>query len=390
MPTTLQGSSPDYIRFLESLRQDIYSTGGIVEYVTGSSPEEPPEIIWNSDEIMAGIQKELDLFSNKKTMGPNRVFNFKFKCSGCGNVKNKSQMAEIKDQKYKQWCKSCAVKNGYLECTKCGGYTGKRSCPCTKKKNEDPYIETYNYRPDWKEFKNKNDAYLFGIEIEVELEGTDINKTKKLHNKDWIIYKWDGSLSGRGEGGFEIVTMPLGWEWIKEHKEDFNVIFDLAKLGIKSKLTNTCGMHVHINKDIFTTFHLYKFYNFHYKNPKLLHYMSGRTWDNMKQWAKLNMSDKQAKRDAKYKDCSERHSAVNLKNPESVEVRIFRGTLAPEPFWRNIEWVKAVCDYTRYAHVNDLDKPELFRDYVRENSKEFPHLYEYLSDKVKGEILCAS
>ena len=79
-------------------------------------------------------------------------------------------------------------------------------------------------------------------------------------------------------------------------------------------------MHIHINKDIFTTFHLFKFYNFYYKNSKLLSYISGRTWDGMKRWAATDKDDLvDIKYFAKSKSCRNRHSAINLKNPETVE-----------------------------------------------------------------------
>jgi len=391
MPTTTSSTVlPDaWTSHLEDMRNSLYN-----EYLNMSLSDEqgePNTIIFNADEAIKGIQKEL---SNKTGYKPSpaRTFNFTCQCGKCKKQITKKQMAVIKDKKYLQICIGCAINSGRIKCNKCQGFHLKQhKCSCKHTKGNEPCTEPYNFQANWIPFKLNTDAYLFGIEIEVELENKSILDTGKAFNKPWLIYKWDGSLSNNGSGGFEIVTMPLGWEWMKKNKEEFNVIFDLAKTGLKSKLTDTCGMHVHINKDIFSTFHLYKFYNFYYKNQKLMHYMSGRTWDNMKKWANFNYGDKKsAIKYSKSKLCGERHGVINLMNPESVEVRIFRGTLAPDPFWRNIEFVKATCDFTRYAHINDLPNTELFRDYVRENSKEFPHLYEYLCDKIKGDILCVS
>jgi len=366
-------------RHLESLRGDLLDDLG----------DNPPEYPIYNDPSIHGIQQELLKKETKDYIpGSRRTFNYRFQCQQCGRYFFKNSMARIVNKKYQLMCKSCAHERGFVKCNRCGGYTSG-SCPCGHKKYDRPTVETYNWNTDWKPFKEKTDAYLFGIEIEVELTGHNIDETDKLYQKPWVVYKWDGSISDRGNGGFEIVTMPLGWEWMHNNSEELDELFKLAKMGLKSKLTNTCGMHVHINKDIFTTFHLYKFYQFHYLNPKLLHYMSGRSWDNMQKWATINISPKRIKKDAKTKTCNHRHSAVNLKNPDTVEVRIFRGTLSSEPFWRNIEFVKAVCDYTRYAHHNSLNNIELFKDYVRKNSKEFPHLDEFLNDKIKGEILCA-
>jgi len=379
-------NASNLIRHWDRVRQEIYSdlysnNGATVEW------------LFNPEDVKKGIQKELELATKAKPFRPKggRLFDYTCQCSFCGKTVKKSKMATITNQKYKIICIKCAINKRYARCDKCKGWFTGDHCSCVDIKRIKPFVEQYNYEPKWIPFKETNDAYLFGIELEIELNGMTIDKTKDVYKKDWLIYKWDGSLSNSGQGGFEIVTMPLGWEWIKKNKSEFNDIFNLAKLGLKSKLTDTCGMHVHLNKDIFSTFHLYKFYTFHYKNPKLLHYMSGRTWENMIRWANLKHANSvYAKKFAKNRNCDERHSAINLRNPASVEIRIFKGTLSADTFWRNIEFVKAACDYTRYALVKNLSDVELFRSYVRENSKEFPHLYEYLCDKVKGEILCAS
>jgi len=385
-------ANEEYQRHIDAIRNDLLerSARWVAQQVDGD--DSMPEVMFTEKDVK-GIQTQIK-FNTKFKPKDSRTFDYKIKCAACKRIKKKSEMAKLKDVKYKALCKTCAVKSGYYKCSNCGGFYGRKysTCSCTHKKDKSPKIEVYNYQADWKPFKTKTDAFLFGIELEIELEGKDIKKTNETYQKPYIVYKWDGSLSGKGHNGFELVTMPLGWEWLKEHKEELDSMLNqLSKLGLKSKCTNTCGMHVHINKDVFTTFHLYKFYTFHYENKKLLHYMSGRTWDNMTRWANFKYDDKKSARQfCREKTCKDRHSAVNLQNPETAEVRIFRGTLAPEPFWRNIEFVKAVCDYTRYANVKDLSKTDRFREYVRENSKEFPHLYEYLCDKIKGEILCAS
>ena len=194
--------------------------------------------------------KELTSFKPK----PSRVFNYIFWCRHCRKNKNKSEMARITDRKYMLMCKNCAQLKGFSICPNCKGYYADRHCPCQDKKNSDQVeINRYNYQADWKPFRlSDSDVYLFGIEFEVELNGESVNKLRKIYDKDWIVFKWDGSLSDRGSGGVEIVTMPLGWEWMKKNENELMDLFNITELGIKARLTNTCGMHIHINKDIFT------------------------------------------------------------------------------------------------------------------------------------------
>jgi hypothetical protein len=218
-----------YREQIEQMRRSLY--GDYMNMSISDEQGESESMIYNDKEASKGIQKELGL-KVKYRPGPARTFDFKCVCHDCGKKISKKQMAVIKDRKYTQICISCAVKSRRVKCTKCGGYHNlSHKCSCKYKKPELPTTEVYNYQADWKPFKLSNDAYLFGIEIEVELENNSIQDTNKAFNKPWLIYKWDGSLSNRGEGGFELVTMPLGWEWMKKNKAEFDVIFDLAKLG---------------------------------------------------------------------------------------------------------------------------------------------------------------
>jgi len=61
-----------------------------------------------------------------------------------------------------------------------------------------------------------------------------------------------------------------------------------------------------------------------------------------------------------------------------VEVRIFRGTLKPARFMKNLEYVKAIYEYCRDAGVSQLT-PYNFKRFVENNKKQYSNLYGFLN-----------
>jgi len=51
---------------------------------------------------------------------------------------------------------------------------------------------------------------------------------------------------------------------------------------------------------------------------------------------------------------SNRGSVLNFRRPETIECRIFRGTLSKAGYFGNLEFLKAVYDYTKTASMNAL------------------------------------
>jgi hypothetical protein len=346
----------------------------------------------NQKEISEKIEsnlKEVAITELRESSTPD-VVNYYFLCRNCEGYVLSSNMASMEDRKYYQSCKPCAEEGGWQECPKCGGYASSASdCSCKHKKKSSAILNEYNYKPHWKNFKaDFNDNLLFGIELEIERMGTDLSKTNSLYKKDWIVYKRDGSLSGQsGTGGFELVTMPLGWRWMQENRKEISEIFELSKQGFKSRVTATCGMHIHITKTAFTTYNLYKYYQFMISNLDLLHLMSGRSWSNLQRWAAPQGKDgRTALQQCLDKTCTDRHIAINLKNPESVEIRIFRGTLSSTIFWRNIEFCKSVYDFIKEINLAECEELRKYYKYIDERKFLYPNLYEFLFSDAK-EIL---
>lgn len=247
-------------------------------------------------------------------------------------------------------------------------------------------INSYSYKPMpiFKMSKNESKPVFFGIELEVENETEDISNNKMseiLHNKigEFAYMKTDGSLSN----GFEIVTHPMSLGYIQGKKEIFeNVLSELSSNGFRSYNSRTCGMHIHISKENFTTWQLFRFMQFFQQNKDFIVKLSQRDISNLNKWAALEDTDRsqiiyKTKCAKKNKDNFSRYSAININNRYTVEIRIFRGTLSPGSFFKNIEFCAALFEFTRDNVVTDILS---FKKFISDKS-EYKNLAKFIKLK---------
>jgi len=116
--------------------------------------------------------------------------------------------------------------------------------------------------------------------------------------------------------------------------------------------------------------------------------ISQRKVDNLDRWAALTDNPRESteytqdklmyKAKKKYGN-SRRYLAVNLQNDNSVEIRIFRGTLNDSSFFKNIEFVQALFDYTKSITETDMSLKS-FLSFIKDNN-EYPYLRKFIADK---------
>lgn len=251
---------------------------------------------------------------------------------------------------------------------------------------EEGQIRSYSYKPEplFHQNKGEKNPMFMGIELEVEneLEETTCKKMSKLvHDQigDIVYMKTDGSLSN----GFEIVSHPMTMEYINTNRERFKKTLEqLSSNGFRSYSSNTCGMHIHMSKESFTTWQLYRFMEFFQKNKEFIVKLSQRDINKLNKWAALSDDNTQdivfkAKCAKKNQDRFSRYSAINISNRNTVEVRIFRGTLSPGSFFKNIEFCSALYEFTRDTTSTDLPS---FKKFI-ENRQEFKNLAKFIKLK---------
>jgi len=244
-------------------------------------------------------------------------------------------------------------------------------------------IQSYDYKPTPRFLRANaldNDVTL-GWELEVEAKDSGISPrhmARDITPEDGYCYfKSDGSINN----GFEIVSHPMTEKWIKKNKKRINGMLDkLTNADYRSYKTSTCGMHVHIGKDGFSTWHLYRFMKFFYENQKFILLISQRKEEKLKQWSALeDFNRTRVLHYAKKKmGGGNRYVAINLTR-HTAEVRIFRGTLNVRSFHKNLEFVLSTYEYTR-DHNADAIMPVQYLAWVKTNKQRFANLDGWLAD----------
>lgn len=208
------------------------------------------------------------------------------------------------------------------------------------------------------------DLLYMGVELEVDgkfdsrgnRSETALAMASRLPD-NFIYFEEDGSLSN----GFECITQPATLEYHQSLIDEYQKAFaTVRRAGFRSHNTRSCGFHVHVNTNYFPA-----------DNRELyiarLCYIVEKFWDelvvfsrrniqNMKTWAqKFNEGyeevAKQWKTD-KYR--LSRTSAVNLLNDNTIEFRMFRGTLKTNTFIATLQLVEAICSTALNRTVEEI------------------------------------
>ena len=248
-------------------------------------------------------------------------------------------------------------------------------------------IKNYYYKPV-PLFYGKGPRY-FGVELEIDNGGEcDSNarailEQANVEGKEYAYAKHDGSL----DDGFEIVTHPLSYDC---HMNEFpwSEVLEKAKdLGYLSHRANTCGLHVHVSRNAFGDTRseqepsIARILYFVEKHWEELLKFSRRTPRQLERWAaryglKENPAD--ILDHAKKGYHAGRYTCVNLENSETIEFRMFRGTLKLNTLLATIQMVDRICDVALNLTDEEV-KAMSWTTFVSGCTK--PELVQYLKER---------
>ena len=317
------------------------------------------------------------------------------------------------------WCMGCADHSAYW-CEDCDEYNADGCDRCSDDMSSDGsrLIHDYSYRPDAIfHSTNKDERLFFGIEIEVEARDNlreSAEYAHQLESMDLAYLKHDGSLNN----GFEIVTHPMSHDFFKNEAGDFFAVMEGLRtregIRVKSWDTRTCGLHIHISRTGFNNgSHMHRFLNLVYSNPEFYSTLAGRESD---QWAKFTdiyrkeyvrdsngeriphdegygyqvKTTRQFKHKLDSERNSDRYSAVNTLNRETLEMRIFRGTVNGDTIKSQLDLAHASVEYTRNLTVQDVRNGALTSDnfmwYIFQHEELYPELVSRIDKLVTPNL----
>lgn len=232
-------------------------------------------------------------------------------------------------------------------------------CPCIFLPNFKKDIKLWN--TDVLDYYAK-DAYsheLYGIELEVgshvrnrEFYRDILNETVNLVNNDAIL-KYDSSidyLDGSEKKqpncykGFEIVTRPM------TYKNSVNFIKELTDNRhnlLRSWEVGTTGIHIHVNKEYLSKLDIGKLLLFinSERNRHFITFIAKRENKKYAKFIKRNILD--------YKDKSHNchYYALNTSKPNTIEFRMFRGTLNKNTLLSYLQFVKSLIEFIKCSPI---------------------------------------
>ena len=292
-------------------------------------------------------------------------------------------------------CPECYDRD-YTRCVRCGRIIPTDHCwyPLD---NDDPYcadccsvienspIHDYYFKP-YPIFYGEGPRY-FGVELEIDDGGECDSSAETLmdianQSKTLAYCKHDGSL----DDGFEIVTHPMSLD-CQLHEMPWAAVLDKAvNMGYLSHQAGTCGLHVHVSRKAFgdtldaqdnAIARVLFFGERHW--AELLRF-SRRTQRQLEQWAaRYGYRDRPGEMlEHVKKGHGSRYTCVNLTNVDTIEFRMFRGTLKLNTLIATLQMVDHICDVA--IHLSDDELRDLSWSSFVSGIKE-PELIQYLKER---------
>lgn len=246
-------------------------------------------------------------------------------------------------------------------------------------------------------YPHEGEPLYFGIELETDDYKDRHGAGEELYEvseEDALFWQEeDGSL----EDGIEIITQPCTLDY---HRDKFpwgRIREAVKKYGGKSEKTNAAALHIHFNKSFLDgeeseLYQLRLIYLFEKFRDELL--VLARTsqylWERSAKAYRLNLFDcspKSKMRELR-QDC-DRLMAVNLhSDKDTIEIRLFRGTLGRDTILASIELVDFLVRLARGTSTATLQRLTWRGLLKKIKAKDYQYLPAYLvkreADKLTG------
>jgi hypothetical protein len=226
-----------------------------------------------------------------------------------------------------------------------------------------------------------------GVELETEFNTSDyslFDKGMKILREQlgkFCIFKHDGSL---GTLGVEIVSLPfLLEEHVKMVKGEPQGLWEHFLTHLPPKLNSwnggRCGIHIHISRKPLSLLQIGKMIVFlnHPNNAAFITTIAGRYGSGYSKLKKKTIKDVTS---------GDKYEMLNLMHPNTVELRIFRGTLNKEHFYSNLEFAVALTHFCKEASIKNLNGDAMI-EFVKTRHKDYPFLFNwFLKKKLSTDV----
>lgn len=234
---------------------------------------------------------------------------------------------------------------------------------CHTRSASETAIHDYYYKPE-PIFYGEGPRY-YGMELELDESGemsskaASILETAQRNRSDTLYCKHDGFLND----GFELVTHPMTLEYHQQKMPWKTILQDCVEQGYLSHQARTCGFHIHVSRRAFGTTEeqqdtcIARILYFFEKHWEELLKFSRRTQRQLEHWAARYRFKEQPMEildHAKKGYHSGRYTCVNLQNRDTIEFRMFRGTLKYNTLIATLQLVDRICNVALFLSDEEL------------------------------------
>jgi hypothetical protein len=306
-------------------------------------------------------------------------------CESCQEYHSEDRVTYI-EQFDRYYCEHC-LNDIYYWCNYCEQYFGRyENCHCDDCENSHYNLLEYHDHYELKYFgENVHNKKAFTIGFENELDGSICDDTiySAMKNNNYVCMK-DCSINSDCSG-FEMISGVFTYDYIMNNLDQ---VFDPIESTVRNGMytTDQCGMHIHVNKDYYTRFQIFKLINFFTDNPDFIYEISNRENSyHFKHFSPINNYNSSITTVSKNKSDYQRYNAINLNNPKTLEFRIFAAINNRDQGVINIQFVKAISEFAMITDVHHLTVYD-FKSFLIDNRKEYLQLFNRVFN-VKDQIL---
>ena len=247
-------------------------------------------------------------------------------------------------------------------------------------------IKSYHHSKPF--FSVRGDAWVsehgraLGVELEVEGYSVDpATAARAIHDHvnggefgRKVFFERDGSLSN----GFEIISQPMSVPALRETFE-FLRLPSLVR-GLRSHRTSTCGLHVHVSRAGLSNLTIARAVTFvnDSGNDAFIQALARRYNTGF-----CNITEKDL--DTAHLP-GDRYEAINLTGSQTIEFRLFRGSLKYEAVVAAVEFCHALLEYCARPETaaGGLNAQAFIRWSASDLADETAILRAYVNDRMAG------
>ena len=297
-------------------------------------------------------------------------------------------------------CQSCYDRY-YTQCDHCGRVISYDDACYTYDDDETPLcyscyergqhklkiIHDYCYKPE--PIFYGSGPRFFGVELEIDEGGELTSNAREIleagnkSGEEVIYIKHDGSLSE----GLEIVTHPASLDYHMNTLPWPEILETARNLNYRSHQCGSCGLHCHVSREAFGPTEqtqdaaIARVLFFVEKNWEELLKFSRRTPRQLERWAARYGYKDQPQEildHAKKGYHAGRYTCVNLENENTIEFRMFRGTLKLNTLLATLQMVDRICDVALFMSDDEV-KAMSWTTFVTGCTQ--PELVQYLKER---------